>query len=202
MASDQPNIVIPEIENAKITKNIYNTTGLLLINPTKINLANSDTLTNLKVTSTPLVQASSTSYFRTNFSNTANAPTEEEEKGSFIIGTELNKILKEENKEAGTPALKSTLVIYGENYFISDNTLSSSSQYKAIQYAYNKDLVINSIAYLVDREEDITARKSTGTVTYTATKEQNSIIQIIIFIVPILIIITGIIVWQIRRRKK
>ena len=72
----------------------------------------------------------------------------------------------------------------------------------AIQLGYNKDLVLNSIAYLSDREEDITTRKSTGTVTYTATEEQDTIIRTIIFTVPALIIIAGIVVWQVRRRKK
>ena len=96
----------------------------------------------------------------------------------------------------------SKLIIYGENYFISDYQLTQNSQYGAIQLAYNKDLVLNSIAYLVDREEDITARKSTGTVTYTATEQQDTIIKVIIFVIPALIMIIGIIVWQIRRRKK
>ena len=67
---------------------------------------------------------------------------------------------------------------------------------------YNKDLVLNSLAYLTDREEDITARKSTGTVTYTATEQQDTIVRIIIFAVPSVIIIIGLIVWQKRRRKK
>ena len=58
------------------------------------------------------------------------------------------------------------------------------------------------MAYLVDREEDITVRKTTGTVTYQATEEQNSIIKAVIFTVPTLIIFAGIIVWVLRRRKK
>ena len=66
----------------------------------------------------------------------------------------------------------------------------------------NKDLALNSISYLVDREDDITARKSTGTVTYTATDEQDIIIRTVIFSVPALIIFAGIVVWQVRRRKK
>ena len=40
------------------------------------------------------------------------------------------------------------------------------------------------------------------TVTYTATDKQDTIIKCIIFAVPVLIIIAGIIVWQVRRRKK
>ena len=112
------------------------------------------------------------------------------------------KTIKKANEETNEKAVKSKLVIYGENYFISDYQLNQNSQYGAIQLGYNKDLVLNSIAYLVDREEDITARKSTGTVTYTATDEQDTIVKAIIFTVPLVIIIIGIIVWQVRRRKK
>ena len=68
--------------------------------------------------------------------------------------------------------------------------------------AYNKNLILDSISHLSDREEDIVARKSTGTVTYTATEQQDNIVKCIIFIIPIIIIIAGIIVWQKRRRKK
>ena len=61
---------------------------------------------------------------------------------------------------------------------------------------------MDSISYLVDRKEDITARKDTGTVTYTATDKQDTIIKCIIFTVPAVIILAGIVVWQVRRRKK
>ena len=71
-----------------------------------------------------------------------------------------------------------------------------------IAYRQNKDLVLNSIAYLSDREEDITARKSTGSVTYTATEQENRIILTIITAVPLIIIIIGIVVWIRRKRQK
>ena len=66
----------------------------------------------------------------------------------------------------------------------------------------NKDLALNSVALLTDREDDITIRKKTDTVTYTATETQDTIIRIIIFVVPCIIILAGIVVWQIRRRRK
>ena len=113
----------------------------------------------------------------------------------------MNKIISEANEETGEEEKTSKLIIFGENYFISDVQLTSSSQTPVIQYRQNKDLVLNSISYLVDREEDITVRKSTGTVTYTATETQDRIILAIIFGVPILIIIAGVIVWAKRRRK-
>lgn len=205
MVSNSPDLIFPDIQYATVTKDLYNTTGVVLINATKINI-NDDKLEELNVEETDLLLASENSYFRTNFNIQSDATSAGEETGTFVVGAELEKTIQEateatEDTEA-TSAITSKLIIYGENYFISDSKLSSNSSYGAIQLAYNKDLVLNSIAYLVDREEDITARKSTGTVTYTATETQDTMIRVIIFAVPILIIIVGVVIWQVRRRKK
>ena len=201
MVTSSPDLIIPEIQYSTVTEDLYNSTGVIFVNATKINI-DEDKLEEQKVEKTDLVLASENSYFRTDFTIQQDAAIEGEERGTFVIGAELEKTIKEKNEETGESAVTSKIIIYGENYFISDYQLSQSSQYGAIQLAYNKDLVLNSIAYLVDRPEDITARKSTGTVTYTATEQQDTIIRIIIFAVPILIILAGIIVWQVRRRKK
>ena len=201
MVSEQPDLIMPEIQYSDITKNIYNTTGVIFVNATKINI-DTDNLDELNVEENDLLLASEGSYFRTDFNNQQNGVADGEETGTFVVGAEMVKTIQEADEEAGTEEITSSLVIYGENYFISDYQLSQNSQYGAIQLAYNKDLVLNSIAYLTDREEDITARKDTGTVTYTATEQQDTIIRAIIFTVPALIIIVGIIVWQVRRRKK
>ena len=201
MVTNTPDLIIPEIQYSEVTKDLYNTTGVILINATKINI-DTDRLDELNVEEYDLMLASEDSYFRTNFNNQSSYPTSDEETGTFVVGAELHKAVREANEETGESALESKLIIYGENYFITDYQLSQNSQYGAIQLAYNKDLALNSIAYLVDREEDITARKSTGTVTYTATEEQDIIVRTIIFMVPALIIVIGIVVWQVRRRKK
>ena len=205
MVSDSPDLIFPDVQYATVTKDLYNSTGVVFINATKINI-NEDKLEEQNVEETELLLASENSYFRTNFNIQSDAVSADEELGTFVVGAELEKTIQEatdatEDTEA-TNAIVSKLIIYGENYFISDYQISSNSSYGAIQLAYNKDLVLNSIAYLVDREEDITARKSTGTVTYAATESQDTIIRVIIFAVPILIIIIGIVVWQVRRRKK
>ena len=202
MMSNSPDIIVPKVQYSDSTKSIYNTTGPIFINATKINIADSDKLTELNVTKTELANTSTGSYFRKDFNIQQSSATSNYETGSFVVGAELDKTIQEANEETGESEKVSKLIIYGENYFISDYQLSSSSQMAAIQLGYNKDLVLNSIAYLSDREEDITTRKSTGTVTYTATEEQDTIIRTIIFTVPALIIIAGIVVWQVRRRKK
>lgn len=202
MITNSPDLILPDIQNATVTEDLYNTTGVIFINATKINI-DVDQLEDLKVEETDLLLASESSYFRTNFNVKTNIAMEEEEKGTFVVGAELEKTIQEANEETGEGGITSKLIIYGENYFISDYPLSQNSQYAAIQLAtYNKDLVLNGIAHLVDREEDITARKDTGRVTYTATQTQDTIIQIVIFVVPITIILVGVVVWQVRRRKK
>ena len=201
MVANSPDLVIPNLGSSKITEDIYND-GIIFRYPTKINI-NENGLEDLKVVETDLVTTSEGAYFRTDFNNSSATAAEGEETGSFVLGAELEKTITEANEETGTSAVTSTLIIYGENYFISDYPLTQDSQYPAIQVStYNKDLVLNSLAYLSDREEDITARKSTGTVTYTATEQQDTIVRIIIFSVPAIIILVGIIVWQKRRRKK
>lgn len=201
MVTSSPDLIIPEIQYSTVTEDLYNTTGVILVNATKINVDEAK-LEEQKVEKTDLVLASESSYFRVDFNIQQDIAVEGEEQGTFVVGAELEKTIREKNEETGENAVTSKLIIYGENYFLSDYQLSQNSQYGAIQLAYNKDLVLNSIAYLVDRPEDITARKSTGTVTYTATEQQDTIIRTIIFAVPILIISAGIMVWQVRRRKK
>ena len=201
MVVNSPDLVIPSLGYSKITEDIYSD-GIIFRYPTKINI-NEEGLEDLNVVETDLVTTSENSYFRTDFSNSSATAVEGEETGSFVVGAELEKTITEANEETGASAVTSTLIIFGENYFISDYPFTQEYQYAAIQVStYNKDLVLNSLAYLSDREEDITARKSTGTVTYTATEQQDTIVRIIIFTVPAIIILAGLIVWQKRRRKK
>ena len=199
MIANYSDLIIPDIQYSDITRKIQNSEGVIFMDATKINIADSDKLEEQKVEETPLLTTSEKSYFRTDFTNTQNSG---EETQSYTVGALMTKTIKEENEETGEQAQTSKLAIYGECYFMSDVPLDSSSSTPIVQYRQNKDLVLNSIAYLVDREEDITVRKSTGTVTYTATESENRIILAIIFAVPVIIMVIGIIVWIKRRRKK
>lgn len=201
MVSNSPDLIIPEIQYADVTNKLNNSEGVIFINATKINVVDDNSLQALNTTKTELVKTSENAYFRVNFTNTSNSAQEGEEKKSFLIGAQFDKTISEENEETGEKSIKSKLVIYGENLFTSDYPLTQNSQTPVVVYRKNKDLVLNSIAYLSDREEDITVRKSTGSITYTATEQENRIILAIIVGVPVLIILLGIIIWIRRRRK-
>lgn len=202
MVSNSPDLIMPEIQYADVTSKLYDSEGVLFINATKINTVDDDTLNTLNVTKTELIKTSENAYFRTDFSISSDSEQSGEEKGAFVVGAQLDKKISEENEETGEKEVVSKLIIYGENYFASDYQLTQSTYTPMIAYKQNKDLVLNSIAYLSDREEDITVRKSTGSVAYTATEQENRIILAIITAVPLLIIIIGIIVWIKRRRQK
>lgn len=202
MVSNSPDLIMPEIQYADVTNKLYDSEGVIFINATKINVVSDEELETLNTTKTELIKTSENAYFRTNFENSTNAAQQGEEQTSFLVGAQFDKKISEENEETGEKEVTSKLIIYGENYFVSDYQLTQTTSTPMIAYRQNKDLVLNSIAYLSDREEDITVRKSTGSITYTATEQENRIILAIITAVPILIIIVGIIVWIERRRKK
>lgn len=202
MVSGAPDLIMPEIQYSDVTTKLYGSEGVIFINATKINVADNDTLTSQNVTKTELIKTSENAYFRTNFAYSSDSAQEGEEKGSFLVGAQFNKKIKDANEETGEKETTSKLIIYGENYFASDYQLTQSTQTAVVQYRQNKDLVLNSIAYLSDRSEDITVRKSTGSVTYTATAKENRIILAIITAVPLAIIVAGIVIWRARRRKK
>lgn len=202
MLSESPDIIKPDVSYSTITKDIAKSSGVLFINSTKINLVSDEELENLNVNKTELLNTSEKSYFRTNFNIQTNEKADGEENGTFLVGTELDKTISKADEESGKQAVVSKMIIFGENYFISDYPVSQNSSMPVLQLADNKDLMLNSIAYLVEREEDITARKSTGTVTYTATEQEDTIIRAVIFTIPALIIIAGIVVWIVRRRRK
>ena len=200
MLTGSPDFIIPELQYSNITEDLYSD-GVIFVNATKINV-NEDELENLNVTKTDILKTSEGAYFRTNYENSSSTPTEGEEQGQFLIGAELEKTIKEANEETEEQAVTSKLIIYGENYFLSDYQFSQNSSYPIIELAYNnKDLALNSIAELVERQEDISARKNTGAVRYTATEQENNVILAIIFGVPAIIIIIGIVVWIDSQRK-
>lgn len=203
MVSGSPDLIMPEIQYADVTSKLHNSEGVIFLNATKINTVNDEELQNLNVTKTELIKTSESAYFRTNFENTSNSAKQGEEQAAFLVGAQFDKTISSEaTEETDSNSITSKLIIYGENYFISDAQLTQTTQTPMVAYRKNKDLVLDSIAYLSDREEDIKARKSTGAVTYTATELENKIILAIITIVPLIIILVGIIVWMKRRRQK
>ena len=86
--------------------------------------------------------------------------------------------------------------------FATNMQISYNMKYP-IEFYNNEDVLLNTVSYLTDREDNITIRKTTESIdTYDVTARQLNIVLLIIFIIPAVIIVAGIVVWQVRRRKK
>lgn len=195
MVVGNPYLTMPTVSYHEMTKDVYNGTGVALPNAGRIDIANDETLESLQVEVTPFIKSTDTSFYRENFNVSTNSKTSSDEEGTFTIAAEAKKTVEE--------GKTSKLVIFANAMFASNTRIPIQNQYAyAISLASNKDMVLNAIAYLTDRGDSIRIRKDTGYVTYTATQSEDNIIRGIIFGFPVVIVIIGIVVWQVRRRKK
>lgn len=163
----------------------------------RIDIADSEKLEELGIEVETLATTGSNSFYRTDYSIEFSSKTDaDEDAGNATVGALLKKTIDEETT--------SELIVYSNNIFITNLQIAISEQYYsyALDFYNNEDLAMNSIAYLTGRDNMITIRKDVEQSTYTVTQEQNTIILCIIFAIPVIIIIIGIIIWQVRRRKK
>lgn len=203
MINGYANVIIPEVSYySDVTKYIATDGAVLLMNAGKINFKSDEDLTNLGVTVENLVTSTATSFYNSDPTTATGTKTDTDEAASGeVLATLATKTLNaEENKE-------SKLILFANSFFASDltvtlNSSNSNTQVMGVSFYNNKDLVINSVSYLTQRTDNLTIRKDTGVVTYTATEQEDTVIRIIITALPITIILVGIIVWQVRRRKK
>lgn len=194
MALQSPNYIIPNIASTKATEDILSDGGILLINATKITIENDEKLDELNVDYEEILTTGDTALFRKDATSTSTYKISSDEQGNFTIGAKLTKTI--DDKEA-------VMYVLSNNFFVVDYpiTIGSSSVYP-IMFYNNKDYILNTIAELTNREDTISIRKDTGIITYTATEAQDRIIKIVISVFPSLIIIIGIVIWFVRRRKK
>lgn len=204
MANGYTNIIIPKVnKTSDITKYISTDGKIAVLNSGLINLKQYDELEALGVTREDLITTTDTAFQRTDFTIETPSITEsDKETSGEPIATILTKKISDEKS--------SKLVLCANSLFVSDivvtlnnsNSSSSTSEKMGINFYNNSEFLINSVSYLSNRKDNITVRKDTGVATYIATAKEDTIIRTIITAIPILIILTGIVVWQVRRRKK
>ena len=187
MLSGYPDFIIEEVNNTSLTNNLNMTLNLCLPDAGKITF-NEDKLEELGVEYETLATTTEDAFVRTNLNQTSVLRTSEDsETGECTVAAIATKTLEDGNT--------SKLVIYSNELFAMDMQvqINGYAMY-TIDLYNNKDLILNSIGYLNEREDTITIRKNYEDVSYTVTEEQNSIIMLIIFTVPVVIIIAGIVV--------
>lgn len=209
--SNYPFIFKPQIsETNSITSEIYSDSYMLLAYAEKINFASSEELENLKVTYEPLLETSDTALFVTDFASDAETAASTAQSGKFTIAADITKTISEtsqtdENGEEKNNSIKSQLVLCANGRFMTDYIISEiSNQYPISYVGSNKDFGINAISVLAKKENGLKIRKDMAGTSYvfSASAKQNTVVLGIIFSVPVLIIIAGIIVGKHRKKRK
>lgn len=195
MVSGYPDFIIEQTQSNSLTQKLNMTMDICLIDTAKITFKE-EKLEELKVEKEALITTTEQAFVRKNLTQTS--PTRTAEDGEPEVCT-VAAIATKTIEEGKT----SKLIIYADELFAMDMQVQINGYpTTTVSLRHNKDLILNSIAYLNEREDTMTIRKNYDTVKYTVTEQQNVIILTIIFVLPVVIIIAGIIIWQMRRRKK
>ena len=192
-----PEFIIAKIESNELTLNSKMNINVCFIDAGRIEFKDEETLGNLGVTYSTIAKTSSKAFIRTNLKVSSLSKTnQDEDAANSIMGALVTRTLEDGNT--------AEMIVYSNAIFATNQQVNINNNYAmyANMLCNNDDVVINSVAYLTKRTNTITIRKDSDSVSYTVTQKQHNIITAIIFGVPALVIICGIIVWQIRRRKK
>lgn len=197
MIYGSPEFVISQIDSSVLSANTKMNMNICVIASGRIDFKEEETRNSLGVEYKEIAKTSDTAFLRTNLNIASTAKTNQDIDGaSSVIGALVTRTL-EDNKKA-------EMIVYSNAMFATNQQISMNNSYAmyANKLCNNDDVVINSVSYLTQRTDTITIRKDADNVSYTVTQSQHNIIMAVIFIVPALIILMGIIIWQIRRRKK
>lgn len=215
--SNYPYIFRPQISSSnEITADIHSDSEMWLAYSKKLNIASSEELENLNVTYEELLGTTDNALFITDFSSDVTTAASSAQTGHFTVSALMTKTISEgttseENAEETaeetekSDAIVSKLVVVGNGRFITDYVVSEiSNQYPLSYLGSNKDFAINAISSLADKDNGLTLRKNMAGTSYvfTATENQNRVVLAIIFAVPVVIILIGIVIWRYRKKRK
>lgn len=195
MLAGYPDFIVEEVPSNSITESLNMNLNICFADAAAITV-NSEILEDLGVEIETLLTTTNKAFIRTNLNiNSVNRTSADSEIGQYTIGVLAKKTI-DDNTD-------SKLVLYSNEIFAMDMAVNINGGEVYISQLYNNaDVAVNSIAYLNEREDIITIRKYNDAVSYTVTQLQHNIIMAIIFIIPIIIIAIGIIIWICRRRKR
>ena len=113
----------------------------------------------------------------------------------YVLGVALQKTV-----ESGD---ESRAVIYASTTSFSDTSLDNGQSIliDSNQYA-NANIILNSFAFISNRGELYSIRKSSQYTTYTPTEQQDKLVRLLIYMIPVAIAVLGICVWLNRRKLK
>lgn len=195
MLSGSPELIIADA-NASYMRDIDMGLKMCLVDAGKIEFGDEEKLKKLGVTYETIATTSEKAFVRTNFETNSTSRTDKDSKeGASIVAARADKKISGE--------ITSELIIFSSELMASNMQVLIGGQYYtyAIQLYNNEDVILNSISHLTERDDTITIRKTDEREYYTVSDQEDVIIKTIIFVIPVLIIGMGVVVWAVRRRS-
>ena len=197
-------IFTPQISpDHPITADIYTDSYMWLVFSGRLNWKDAGELTNMGVSKETLLSTSDTSAFITDLNKNVTEAIKDSKVEKNEIAAIATKTIKTTDSEGKEQEVKSKLVITAVGSHATDYKIDKlSDSYPLIAFGSNKDFILNSFAELANKDNIVTIRKDMATSTYTPTEVQNRIVISIIFAVPLIIIVVGIVIWRYRKMRK
>lgn len=177
LVMQNPYLIVPSINSTEITKSLSTQGNILFYYSTKIDFADNEKLEELNVKNTELLYTSENALFKTDLSNDTLVKKENDEEGKFVVGALIEK-KNEENT--------SKIIIYANNYFITNQTMKiGKEEIPVVELYNNKELIQNSINYLCEKN-NLEIRKLVPMNYYIGIEKdtlKNAIITEIVFLV-------------------
>ena len=198
-------LIFPHIENTDVTSDLAESGALLIEAPRRIISADETRQNELNVTYENLLTSSENSYFISDFSTTPIAPKADQTPEKSIIAIKATKKINVNTGSEGennTDTKESKIIVVANGTFISNLESVKVTGNMQVNVLDNADFFGSAISNLTNRKDTINIQKDTNASTFLPTAEQTRVIIVIIYSVPIIIILLGIIVWNYRKHKR
>lgn len=176
-----------------ITADIAAESYMLIGRSGKLEIASEDELNSLKVKADNLLVTTENAAFTKDLEDLTQV-----EMGQFTIATELTKTIDDSLEVP----IRSNMLIVSTGGFYTNMQVSETSSAIIAGVGGNTDFIVNAASEFTNKGDYLTIRKDMSAATYAPTETQNKIVLAIIFIMPVIFIVIGIVVAIVRRRRK
>jgi ABC-2 type transport system permease protein len=193
------NYSMPMLTYNDIVKDIYSDGRVVTYLAGRIENVSNEKMKELGVTYEAFMKSSENSYYKKELDETNLAKNEGDETGSFRQGEILTKKIGDK---------KSVMIAYSSAYSFSGYSTKiqlgeSEKTVLPLGLKNNKDLILNSVAFLTGEHDEIRSRKATTGILFD--KASDSAIQLVFAVcigVPVIIVLTGIVVTIVRKKRR
>ncbi|MBQ3407697.1 MAG: Gldg family protein [Clostridia bacterium] len=196
-----PSYIYPTINtNNSIFKNINDKSKVCIFDSGKIDIVSEEEANKLNVSYNVLIQSRDNSYLRKDLSNTSLDKTEDDENiDGAVLAVYAEKNIDEKKSKA--IVFSNSIIATNSSIFLKDVIGNRKLAVNAILLDDNIDLISDSIKSLINSENTVFYTKTKYNIMPSANLLTDGITLKIIFVIPMLIILIGYIVWKHRKNK-